>query len=466
MLKLTDVQVKLLNLVDEIADICEKKNLHYVVAGMTAGYVINHKKFDAEQCYFNINMPLKDIVVLEEYVKENLSDKRFIESWRNNQELSMLKFRYVDKNTLLFDGGSTEKHIANGIHVNIFPTREFEPSNEVRGCERYLQLESYGQSSYAPWVSVFKLATRVSHVRIFKRYIMGRIKLENANYIHKGMLKRRNMTKKEFADFIIDENLKANKPFTSPRFVPEERQKEGEKVTEPCLAYMTDRGRVVKFPIDLYSNVKKYEFEGRQLNVYSEYEKYFESLYQNGWENKITEEINGTDRSTVIYDAEIGYAEYGEYIKDDKVTLWDIADNKKAYNAWMGKYYNPAVNKAWHTFMRARRGVERIDVWYRLRDKREALREAYDSGDNAKLRKLMKGYLSTSDRYTAEKIGFYIDDELFKYATRLWEEEERPGRMRDENPITYAEYVYSLVPDLYKTETPDIYFENRGKTFD
>ncbi len=464
---MTDVQAKLLNLVDEIAQICEKENLHYVVAGTTAGYVINHKHFDAEQCYFNVMMPLQDIIKFEEYVNKNLSDKRFIESWKNNPDLYMLKFRYADKTTLLFDGGSAEKHISHGIHVNLFPTREFEPSNDIRGCERFLQLENYGQRGYAFWVALFKLATRITHIKIFRRFIYSRIKLENANYIHKGIFKRRKMSKEEFVNYIIDGNLKAEKPFTSPRFIPEEKRVEGQKIVENCLAYMTDRSRVVKLPIDLYTNVTKYEFEGRQLNVYTDYEKYFESLYQSDWKQKISEELNGTDRSTVIYDSDLPYEEYLEYIKDDEVSLKDIAVSKMNYNNWMGKVHNPPVNKAMHTFMRVRRSVDRIDNWYRLRNKRDALKEAYDAKDIAKLKKLMKGYLSASDRYTPEKIGFYIDKDLFKYASLIWEDEERPMKTdSDGNPITYAQYVYSLVPDLYKAETPDIYFEKRGKTFE
>ncbi|MBR2280981.1 MAG: hypothetical protein IJ903_08710, partial [Ruminococcus sp.] len=82
-------------------------------------------------------------------------------------------------------------------------------------------------------------------------------------------------------------------------------------------------------------------------------------------------------------------------------------------------------------------------------------------------KKLMSKYLSTTQKYVDEKIGFYIDDELFKYARYIWDSEDKPTRVDENgNTITYAEYVYSLVPDLYKTETPEEYLAKRGKTFE
>ncbi len=451
---------------DEIKDICKKEKLNYIVSDLSFAYIKRHKKFEDEQCYFNIMMPLKDALKLEKYVNKNLSESRVVESWNNNPDLQMLKFHYVDKTTLFFDGGSPEKRKHKGIYITILPTRQFEPSNDVRGIERYIQLLNYKQERFVKWIVLFKLATRITHINLFKRYIMRYVKLENANYIHHGYLNRKKMTKEEMINYVINANVKATKPFTTLRFMPEDQiteSTEGEK----CLAYMDERSKVVKLPIDLYKDIDEVEFEGKTFNVYKDEEVYFETMYGIDWKIKITDEILGSDRSTVFYDTEIPYTEYLDYIKDDETTLEDITDSKLAYNYWMGQVHNPAVEKAWHTFMMARRGVERIDTWYRLRNKRDDLKEAYENNDLPKLKKLMKGYIKNTDKYLAEKIGFYIDDELFKYAEVIWEDEGRPERTdKDGNKITFAQYVYSFVPDLYKSETPDEYFEKRNKTFE
>lgn len=463
---MTDLQSRILLLMNEINDICEKQKLKYVVSGLYAAYVTAKKSFEDELCFFNIMMPFKDAVKLEKYVNKNMSDTRAVESWSNNSELQSLKFRYVDKTTLLFDGGSSEKHKFNGVCINIMPTREFEPSDEVRGIERYVQLMNFHQEEYAFKLITSKLITRVTHLRRFKAHYMCKIKLDNANYIHYGYLKRNKMTKEEMVKYVIDANLKATKPYTTLRYIPEDKLTEDTK-PEKCLAYADEKSNVIKLPADLYTNIEKVDFENTKLNVYKEKDKYLEALYGLDWAAKLEDDLPTSDRSTFIYDLEIPYSEYLEYTKDDKVTLDEITDNKLKYNYWMGQVHNPAVNKTWHTFMMARRSVERIDLWYKLRSKREALKEAYEKEDLAKLKKLMNPYLKATEKYLREKIGFYIDDELFKYAAYIWKNEGKPDRKDAEgNLVSYDKYVYSFVPELYRTETPDQYFAKRGKTFD
>ena len=463
---MTDLQSRQLLLMDEIKEICEKENLSYVVAGLNAAYIMSHKKYDNEQCYFRIMMPIDDAVKLGDYIEKNRKD-RVVESWYNNPDLQMLKFRYVDKNSLFFDGGSPEKVKCYGINITILPTRKFEPDNEARGIELYVQLVNYGQEKSVKKIILFKFVTRVTHMNRFKGYVMRRIKLDNANYIHHGYFKRNKMTKAEMTKYVMDANINATKPFKSARYIPEDVRAKNPDIKEDCLAYMDDKGKVLKFPIDLYTNVNEVEFEGKKFKVYAEIEKYFDTVYGNDWKNKVKEEILGSNRSSIIYDTEIPYEEYLEYTKDDEKSFADIADGKREYNYWMDKVHNPAVNKAWHTFMRVRRSVERIDIWYQMRNKRDKLKEVYEKKDLPKLKKLMSKYLSTTQKYVDEKIGFYIDDELFKYARYIWDNEDKPTRVDENgNTITYAEYVYSLVPDLYKTETPEEYLAKRGKTFE
>lgn len=464
---MTDIQSKLLVLMDEIKEICEKEKLSYIVSGLSYAYIINHKSFEDEQGIFDIMMPLKDALKLEKYVNNDKNEDRIVESWNNNPDLQMLYFRYVDNTTLFIEGNSAERRKYQGIHINIYPTREFEPSNDVRGIERYIQLLNYKQEKFAGKIIAYKFLTRVTHMERFKAHIMRKIKLDNANYIHHGYLNRKKMNKQEMINFVFDANLKATKPFKTKRYLPKDiAQNEGSE-GENCLAYMDERSHVYKLPISLYTDVSETEFEGKKFRVYNKKEDYFSTLYGTDWKNKVEEEIPGTSMSSVIADAEIPYEEYFEYIKDDKTTLDDICENKLKYNYWMGQVYNPAVNKTWHTYMMVRRSVERIDIWYKLRKKREALKKAYDEKDIAKLKKILSGYIKTTEKYRAEKIGFYIDDELFKFARLIWDNGDYPEYSDGEgNKLSYPDYIYSLVPELYKSETPDQYFAKRGKTFE
>ena len=460
---MTQVQNKILSLLDEIISICEKENLKYIVSNESARYVLDHKQFEDEQCYFMITMPLTDIDKLEKYVQKNLSETRELESWRTNPRLQHFKFRYCDKNTLLFDGGSSEHKVSYGISITIYPMREFEPSNEIRGAERFLVLDNFNQASQVPWVVFYKLVSRVTGIKRFKNHIMSKVKIDNSNYLHQGWKLARKMSRAELGKLIVDENVNATKPYTSRRFIPEEERLADPTRRENCYAYMDGRANVIKFPITLFTDVKTTEFEGRQLKVYSDEDLYFSQMYGNNWLGRASSEIGGTDRATVLWDVDLPYQEFLDCVKDDEVSLDELIDYKQSYNQWMGRVYNPAVNAATRTFTRARRSVERIDTWYKLRNKREDLRKAYEKNDLKKLKSIMKPYLTATDKYYADKIGFYIDDELFKYASLIWESEGRPSSFDSEgNEITYAMKVYRLVPDIYKNETPESYLNSRN----
>ncbi|MBQ5399581.1 MAG: LicD family protein [Ruminococcus sp.] len=460
---MTKIQKRILELFDEIVSICEKENLKYIVANESARYVLDHKKFADDQCYFKISMPLSDIDKLEKYVSKNLSDTREIESWRNNYRLQHFKFRYCDKTSLLFDGGSSEFKKSYGISITINPMREFEPSDEVRGSERFLVLDNFKQASQAKWIVFYKLISRITGIKRFKSHIMRKVKLENANYLHQGMMKAKKMTREELAKYIVDENVNATKPYTSNRFIPEEKRLADPTLRENCFAYMDGKANVIKFPLDLFTRVKTTEFEGRQMKVYEDEELYFSQLYGNNWQTKQSFEIGGSDRAVVIWDVDTPYQEFLDCVSGDGYSILDLVDYKMDYNRWMGRVYNPTVNPAVKTFNQARRSVDRIDIWYKLRNKYDALRKAYENDDIKKLKSLMKPYLSASDRYYDDKIGFYIDEELFKYATKIWENEGRPSSFDSEgNEITYAMKVLRLVPEIYLKESPEQYLRSTG----
>ena len=69
------------------------------------------------------------------------------------------------------------------------------------------------------------------------------------------------------------------------------------------------------------------------------------------------------------------------------------------------------------------------------------------------MRSILKRYLSRTDQLYELKAGMYIDDEIFGYAKKIWEADGRPD---------FAEKVYALVPEIYKTETVEDFLESVG----
>lgn len=458
---MTDIQSKVLNLVDEIKEICKKENLRYIVHGKNAAYISSHKKFGDEQAFFSIMMPFEDIFKLKTYVEKNLSDKREIESWENNPHLQMMKFRYVDKNTLLINGSSNERHICNGIFISIIPTRSKKPSADVVGSEIYLILENFKDEKAAGKLIYSKMLSRLLRNDKYKKQAFEKVHIVGSDSLQLGRAKRKKMSKSDFAGFIIDGYKNASEPYKTSKDNFGLRTE-----NEKCLAYMSNSALVYTLPLDLYDNVKEVEFEGRKYKVYADLELYLSCIFGYEWKAKSQEEIFGTDNASIIYDTEIPYAEFMEYTKDDETSLFDIADSKLEYDKWMKYVHDPAVESTLHTFNMARRSVDRIDIWYKLKNKRGELKKAYEAKDINKLKKLMKLYLDATERYRADEIGFYIDHELFKYARLIWDNGNYPAKVDEQgNLLSYPEYVYSLVPDIYKTETPEDYFIKRGKEF-
>ncbi len=460
---MTEVQSRLLQLADEIKSICASEKLRYVLCFETAAYFADHDRFGDEQYNLKIMMPYNDIVKLEKYVDKNLSDKRFVESWRNNHKLQMLKFRYVDKNSLLFDGSSSEYHIAPGVCVTIYPARQFEEIDTARACERYLQLCNKGQGNRAAKLVIYKFLSKLTHNNSFMDHATDRLRIDNTNSIHKGWLRHFRMSNRKMANYIMNEQDKATKPYRSSRYVSKDILLKDSESTEDCYAFVDSRANVIKLPSDLFTNTSTVAFEDREFTVYADEKLFFTALFGDNWRERSRAKTPGTDHPTIINDINLPYKQYLDLIADDDVSLEDIAAEKLEYNLWMSDFHNGPVNRAARTFDRVRRSVDRIDIWYRLRPKREELREAYRNKDVNKIKDILKGYLKATDKYYQMKIGFYIDAEIFKCAKLVWEAEGRPSTVNAKGQtISYADSVYKRVPKIYKKETPDEYFAKRG----
>lgn len=448
---MTEVQERLLQLMDEIVEICEKENLRYVLANKTALVAYKYGKFIDNAVTTRIYMPLSHIYKLKAYVEKNCPDSRIIESWDNNSDLKQMKFRYVDKGTLLFDGQSVEHIICPGIAVVILPIREKDVTNKVKGCEHYVQAVNNKTN-----VSLIRFLAKKVFFKIFgysfiaKLFHIKPMKSHNNYGLHYGILKSRSMSKEEIIKYVLDSLT----------------LKEGEKPS--YYWYLDPMGQAYEIPMDIFNNTKKIELEGHTYLIYGNSESFFEYFYGENWEDFYKpndDKENDFDRISLIAECDLPYTEYLDYIKDKGPSLIEVADNKKEYNTWMSKYYNPLERQYMKKYYEIKRCVERIDVWSRLKPKRDALKSAYNEKNVPELKKLLKEYLAKTDFYLEKHIGFYIDDEIFTYAKLVWERENRPSyKVGEDEYITFAEHIYSLVPDLYKTETVDQYFEARNNS--
>ena len=142
----TKVQQRLLELMDDIHEICLRNGLHYILFGKTAGMAASYGHFQEDEYNFEIMMPLMDAVKLRQYVEKNMSDTRAMESWEDNEALRQMVFRFVDKKSLLIDGTVGDYYCKPGVAVTIFVTRPSRADDANISAERYIQyLNSTGR---------------------------------------------------------------------------------------------------------------------------------------------------------------------------------------------------------------------------------------------------------------------------------------------------------------------------------
>lgn len=411
---MTEVQERIMVLMDEINLICEKEKLRYVLINNTAVRAGKKHEFGDARYEFKLLMPMEDIAKLQSYVETHSADSRGIESWENNSALYQMVFRYVDKNSLLIDGPSGRYLKMPGIAITIYPARRGKPADAVLGAESYLQ--QINNNIGKRWRnSLCFLKLRSRRAKKYKKatqYCADHMLAGRIRYLFGG--------RDKLAAWIMKH---------------QNTQGEGQAAE---YWYMKKDSHMIQIPENMFTQVEWTDFEGRQVCVPKNLE--------NAWLEKDPQERIGMSTSIrVICECDLPYEEYLAFVQDKTGPSWEqLMCHYRAYSQWMGTVYQPMEEKVSRTFLRVRRSVDRIDVWYALQKKRDAIREAYQKQDIPALEKLLKTYLDKTDLYLKGKIGFYIDEELFQCARLIWESR---GKMK------YADRVYRHVPDLYKKES-------------
>lgn len=437
---MTDIQERLMELMDDIDMICQKKNLKYVLFGRSAVIAKTYGGFPFDQYAFDIIMPLAHMIELMRYTEENLSETRAVESWYDNPDLKQMMFRFVDKKSTLIDYIGGHYYTKPGIAITIFVTRTQTFSGKVFGAERYVmqKIRTGGKLPY----SVFKIKQMEKAWRedpeqaaiTFNEPNIDKI-VHNTGGLRWGYLRSLFMSDEQILRWVLAKNLAGGKNDGSANF------------------YMTRAGGWHELPEDLFEDPERIPFEGRMLCNSKRYEEFMEKLYGEDWKDQNLCDYLSADRIRVIADCDLPYEEYMEFSRDKGRDWKVLMQEMNNFNTWKLWDYVWHEERITNTFAGIRRSVDRIDVWFKLRGKRKELKKAAEGKDIKKLRSILSEYLRKTDEYYDKQIGFMIDDELFSYAKMVWESEGKGD---------YADKVYELVPDLYKKESVEDYLKQKG----
>lgn len=437
---MTDIQERLLVLLDEIDAVCTEQHLTYFLAEESAISALNHAGFSGSEYNLKIMMPVSQIRVLISEIAGSGKKNRAFESWISNPDLRQLVWRYVDKDSLLIDYSSGKYFRKPGIAVTILPLLTEKLPSQIRGEHKFVQECNmhYRQQG--------------SEQEVMGRALLAQLGIRKdkaAKGAYHGGLYCLLHSRAHLARELAEKYLSAQVAYQYQiRYLTKDTEWVlfDESTLEKAVSKRKDlqeyAGEHDLTGGSIYDEIERHPFEDREYPVPGD--RYFICLYGKRWQDIKEKAMAQSDRIRVLQDTGIPYEDFLEFTKEDPKTTKDIMAERRIYNKWLHKVHDPMKKKVDHTFAMVRRSVDRIDCWYHLRDKREALREARRQGDLSAMEGILSDYLNKTDRYAADKIGFYIDDEIFACASEIWKAQGRPE---------YAEKVYGYVPDLYKTET-------------
>lgn len=434
----TEAQKVLLALLDEIIDICRERDLHYVLAEEMAVQAREFGAFVDEACDVIIAMPLSDIDELQKAVREKQIAHRAFESWENNPQLPRPVFRYVNTATTMIDGQTGQWYELPGLAVTIVSCIRRAQSPAMRAKSLALNILADG-TELNPRLADAAERTRTNALRLVKRS-QSRMPWASGgkpDALAKGLLN--------------DFRARNDKPTG----------------TYHCI---TNLGLDIKLPADFFTGGETVTFEGRELLLPGGMDEYLEhvfaisakghpylrSLYgTRGWQKRSADPLLQGNGYQVICEASVPFADYLSYLETrGGPALAEVLREVRDYNHWLVMVHDPAKRKSEFYFAQVRRSVDRIDIWYELKPRRAELAAAVEAHDVELLAEILEDYLEATEKYRKKGIGFYIDDDVFEAAKLVWEANgKKPA---------YAEKVYSLVPELYRTETVDMYLESRG----
>lgn len=362
------VQLKLLELLDEIDGICQEVNIGYTLSPQTAAMGQVCGGFAEENYNVTIYMTTNDYLNFAKYVDQNKLPGRILEGLHNNPNFPGFFFRYVNTETTYYNYNYGDTYLHNGIHVTIEILRYYSRSNNqsLVMLEKGLAHNSY---RYKKWL---KLSNKINRLKVALKFIGGKAKATKKIY---ARLKRSYLIKKPFVTFYCHVNR-----FHFSR---------------------------TKYPSYLYTRRKQMAFEDRMYYVASDLSLQYQLITGKSLENH--EPITGTYGFSMLISTEVPYREHFQNQDLRKKII------RKRQELWLTDQMHGTVthfmNRDWDIMkcvsarldMKAKYLPLKNDIIQMYRDEEfESLQELFVEYDE-----LIRYY------YVKSKMTLYFDKEIF-----------------------------------------------------
>lgn len=266
---MNDLQLKVLDIFVIFKEICKKLDLkYYMIAGSAIG-AIREKGFIPWDDDLDVALPRKDYELFLQKASEFLPDGIFLQNYITDKNFPRSYSKLRNSNTTFLEIGVDKLKINHGIYIDIFPLDSFPGYNKIPNSFKL-------KDKFYNWIAFSALDDKTSFKVAFRNRIF---RLFGFHKKTQKYLKKLELLYTSFGG------------------------------SEEYLCDFNDRHGKNVMPADWFGDGVTATFEGLEVIVPMEYDKYLTNKYGN-WRERPPLEQQKSHHLTTIIDLDKPYTEY------------------------------------------------------------------------------------------------------------------------------------------------------------
>lgn len=367
---------RILTLLDEIKEVCEKEKIPFYLAGELAfrasrGEELKDNFSDAAIMIFAGDAKR----LTKKLLKRNKA--RVVESLRNNPSFPGFYLRYSDTETTLVNTRERINYNTNSIGVNI----ELICSVPGEGFKHNLLTRMKGV-----WLEKFR-----------------------PSYIEAGEDTRSAMEK--FQDICLKVFFQCFGTERTMKKVFDRWIRQGKRESSKYTIAMPNSVQV-NFSKNLFEPAIPLRLEGKEYPAPAKIKSYLRVIYAG--------DIPRQPRKDMLYDVNVPWRQYRQAMQKEGLELEQVQKNRRKYLDWRYKNYVPLWEKRIYYYSLIFCSEERVRFWREYKTgKKEHVVNLYEAGKYAQAGEELNEYFGLMRYYAEKGVGFCFDKEILEISIKL-----------------------------------------------
>lgn len=404
MKNVNEIQKKLLELLDEVENICKVNDIDYFLSDHLAYYACTDHLYPDNFCDATIMMRTDDFNAFIDIVNKQNNPDRCIESWLNNPTYAGFSARYVNKNSLMLDVPYIHRYKEYGLSVNIDVIR-YAPKGRLR--RKALSLYEKG------WEANHKQGKKTRGIKSLLCAAVVRFQTL--------LIGKKRMAKRLFNMFISH--------YSSADYL-----------TKPKCFIRRFNSKRKCFSAELFRETGYGEIEGKKYRVSSKCNKYLTELYGHGWIRRKKVPTGRKPSIWTIIDPVAPYRLFLDELKNhNDINLKGVLSHRQSMTKInkVKRENRVYISKYWDTLFRT---GDRFYLWEKYMPIKDELVEAYNNENFEELSLMLSEYRELIYKYYKKGLGLCFDPDILEMQIELYIME---GKQK------YADKVAKLVPEQH-----------------